>query len=400
MIDTPEFLIDWLGAETAETVSRLAIVAVIFILTLLMLRWVIGWTITHLLHLTDRTRTTLDERLIGALEPPLRFIIGALAIWWALHILQLSEKLNALPDRVIISLVTVAIFVVLFRVIDVFADPLEGLATLDSRVDASVVRFGQQVLKGILVLVAFVVVMNQFGYNLNGLLAGLGIGGLAVALAAQEALSNLVGYFVILSDSPFYIGDYIESEAATGVVEKIGFRSTRIRKLDQGLVVVPNAKLTANSITNWSRLSKRRLDMNVGITYDSTPNQILAVVQGIRDMLHQHPRIIQDSVFVQFVNFGESTLDIRIICHINEPRWTDFQQIKQDINLKIIYLLQKHKVEFAFPSRTLVIKSADSSATSRLYPIEPELATALPQAPEFDLPQPDAPESTEEIGDA
>lgn len=397
-MDTPQFLIDWFGAETAETLSRLVIVAVILAFTLLMLRWVIVWAIRRLLHFTGRTRTTLDERLLGAIDPPLRLIIGVLGVWWTLDILELTEKLNRLPDRVITSLIAVAIFAALFRMIDVLADPVAGIATLDSRIDSSVVRFGQQVLKGIIVLFAFVVIMDQFGYNLNGLLAGLGIGGLAVALAAQEALSNLVGYFVILSDSPFYIGDYIESESATGVVEKIGFRSTRIRKLDQSLVVVPNAQLTANSITNWSRLSKRRLDMNVGITYDATPNQLLAVVQAIRDMLMQHPRVIQDSVFVQFVNFGESTLDIRVICHIDEPRWTDFQQIKQDINLKIMHLVQKHKVEFAFPTRTLVLQQADPRTTSRLYPIEPELATALPQAPEFDLPQPDQPESTEEVG--
>ncbi len=396
----PDFLVDLVGNDTAEFLTKLTLALLVIILTRLFVMRIATFIIRLALRLTQRTSIAIDDKIIQAIEPPLRFLLYSVGIWVALIIMDFSDKVNQLFQQIATSFIAISIFWAAYRLIDVFADEIAEFSERDARIDRNIVRFGRQVVKGIVILFAFVVVMEQFGYNLNGLLAGLGIGGLAVALAAQEALSNLIGYFVIMADSPFNIGDYIVSDTASGVIERIGFRSTQVRALDQGIIFVPNATIANTSITNWSRLTKRRLDMSIGITYDTSPDQMLAVVGNIRDMLEDHERVMEDTVFVQFLNFGDSTLDIRIICYIDEPMWTQFQIIKEGINLKLMQILATHGVEFAFPTQTIVLQQAEPPVQSLPMPEQkPSNAGESPHDPEMERPQPEEPDSTEEIDD-
>ncbi|PJF44498.1 MAG: hypothetical protein CUN55_03730, partial [Phototrophicales bacterium] len=323
----------------------------------------------------------------------------------ALLVLDFNDQVSNLISGISTSLIAVTFFWGVYRLVDVFADEVVLIAQTNDRLDTNIIRFGRQLTKALIIIFAFVIVVDRLGYNLNGLLAGLGLGGLAVALAAQEALSNLVGYFAIVADSPFAVGDFIVTEKASGTVEHIGFRSTRIRQLDQSLVLVPNSILASSPITNWTRLSKRRLDMNLGLTYNTKPDQLLSVVQEIRNMLENHPRVlVKDSVFVQFFNFNESSLDLRIICYINEPNWGLFHAIKEDIYIRMMQILDEHGVEIAFPTRTIVIESATPPIDVHATLTPPAQAYSGPRAapPESDLslPQPEQPTSTDEISDA
>lgn len=394
----PEFLNDLVGDNTAEWLTKLALAVLVVVATRLFVMRIATFIIKQALHLTQRTTTDADERVIQAIEPPLRFLLYVVGLWIAIIVMDFSTRITHLTAQVATSLIAVAIFWAAYRLVDVVADEIAEFSERDARIDRNIVRFGRQLVKGIVIVFAFVIVMDQFGYNLNGVLAGLGIGGLAVALAAQEALSNLIGYFVIMADSPFNIGDYIVSDTASGVVESIGFRSTQVRALDQGIIYVPNSTMANTSITNWSRLTKRRLDMNVGITYDASPDQVLAVVNGIRDMLEEHPRVMEDTVFVQFLSFNDSSLDIRVICYIDEPMWTLFQIIKEGINIKIMEVLTSHGAEFAFPTRTVVLQQAEPPVQSLPMPErEPESLDGSPHDPDMKRPQPDEPAGTEEI---
>jgi MscS family membrane protein len=245
--------------------------------------------------------------------------------------------------------------------------------------DEKLTQIAQQIVKAIVIILGIAAVIQAWGYNVSGLVAGLGIGGLAVALAAQNTLENVLGYFVILADQPLNVGEYVVFGDISGAVESIGFRSTRIRVLDQSLVTVPNKTIMNANVTNWSRLIKRRLNMTLGIAYSSSPDQILSVVQAIRDMLQNHDLVQADSVVVQFVGFNESSLDVMIICFMNTPDWGDFQAAKQDINLRIINILDERGVEVAFPSRTLIIEqavAADEKLARPLPPPTPEPTTA------------------------
>jgi MscS family membrane protein len=238
----------------------------------------------------------------------------------------------------------------------------------------------------VVVIFAFVTVMEEWGYSVGGLLAGLGLGGLAVALAAQDALANLFGYFVILADEPFAIGEFVKIGELGGTVEGLSFRSTRIRASDQSLVIVPNSTIVNANLVNWSRLTKRRLEMTLSLSHETSPRQVLAVVQMIREMLQKHELVQSDSVVVQFVDFTNNALSVLIICFMKTPAWNDFQAAKQDINLKIMQILDHFDVQFALPTTTIVLDSGITATHEppRIPALKPE-----PKQGPSDSPVPD-----------
>jgi MscS family membrane protein len=205
-----------------------------------------------------------------------------------------------------------------------------------SLLDEKLAQVTRQIGRALLIIFGAAAILEQWQFNVAGLVAGLGIGGLAVALAAQSTLANLFGYFMILADEPFRVGDWIVFGDVSGGVEAIGFRSTRIRAIDQSLVTVPNNTLMNANITNWSRLVKRRFTLMLSLSLYSTPDQVLAVVNGIRDMLQAHPRVLKDGLLVQFVALTSKSIDIAIYCFVDEPDYNQFQALTEDINLKIM----------------------------------------------------------------
>lgn len=344
-MDAPDFLVDLVGKDRAGLITQVIILGIILMLTVILVRWVTRLLIRLLLFITKRTKTHIDERLVQGLEPPLQFFILVGGAWYGLTQLNLSARTASVVDSVGSALVAISIFWAFFRAADVAGEALASYTANDPRVNSNLIRFGQQISKAIIVILAFVAVMNELGYNLNGVLAGLGLGGLAVALAAQEALSNLIGYFVIIADSPFTVGDNIATDSISGTVERIGFRSTQIRQIDEAIIIVPNAALVRGNIINSARLRRRRLDFELGVARNTPPAKVLEVVEAIRQMLLAHERVIKETVFVQFVNFGPHSLDIRVICYINEPRWEVFERIREQINLQIMHILVNRGVE-------------------------------------------------------
>lgn len=401
----PDWFIDFIGDErAADIIARYTLSFLIILFTFYVLRSAASYALQRLLGFTHRTRFNIDEAVVSAINPPLRNILLLIGVWLALAVLDFNDDIANVISSAAVTLIAASFFWGIYRTVDVVANVFSSIAERDSRIDQNLVRFGRQLSKALVVVIAFVVVMDQLGYNLNGLLAGLGIGGLAVALAAQDALSNLVGYFMIVADSPFHIGDFIVTDAGSGTVEHVGFRSTHIRQLDQSVIFIPNGVLASGSITNWSRLSRRRLDMNLGLTYDTNPDQMLTVVQAIRDMMDAHPRVIPDTLFVQFFEFNASSLDIRIICYINEPGWNDFHAIKEDIYIRIMRLLEDRGLSIAFPTRTIVMHNENPT------PLELHAELPMPQqqlpAPkpnynaDLDQEQPAESTSSDEVADA
>ncbi len=362
-----EFIRDHLGDEAADLIARLALIAVILLLTWLLRELFTAVVPRGVRRVTRRWNLGWDERLIAALQPPVRFTVTVIGLWTALLALELPADLYTPLARLMNSLLIAGIFWGIYRLI---APVMEMLLALNRRrrrraVTPSLLerRLGPviQQIGGVLVaLIGLGAIMDAWGYNVAGLVAGLGIGGLAVALAAQDTLANLFGYFVILADEPFQIGDFVVFDNIKGTVERLGLRSTRIRAPDQSLITVPNRTVMNASITNWSRLRKRRLEMTLSIEYSSTPGQVLSVVQAIRDMLRAHELVEQQSVVVQFAGFREGALDILIVCFVNTPDWADFQAARQDINLKIMDILAERGVSASAPSLVVYLQPAES----------------------------------------
>jgi len=196
---------------------------------------------------------------------------------------------------------------------------------------------------------------NVFEVNITALATGLGIGGIALAMASKESLENLLGSFTIFFDRPFTVGDTVTVGSVTGKVEKVGFRSTRIRTYDKSIVTVPNKKMIDAELDNLGMRPVRRVKFNLGLTYDTTIEQIKAIVSDIQEMINNHAKTDQEGK-VRFQEFGSSSLDILVIYYVNSPKWDDLIDVREDINYKIMEIVKKHNSDFAFPSTTVYLQ--------------------------------------------
>ena len=201
----------------------------------------------------------------------------------------------------------------------------------------------------------FIVMGSVFNINIAALATGLGIGGIALAMASKESLENLLGSFTIFFDQPFTVGDVVIIGSVTGTIEKVGFRSTRIRTFDKSLVTVPNKKMIDAELDNLGLRSVRRVKFNIGITYETSTAQIKAIVNDIQKMINLHEKTNEDGR-VRFQEFGASSLDIMVMYFVNSPRWEDLIEVKEDVNYKIMEIVKKHKSDFAFPTSTVYLQ--------------------------------------------
>ena len=347
-----------IAPELQISLAKIIVIALLVFITLLFRRIApyfarrIIHALMRLINKVSRRDSRRDEQIARAITPPLRLLIVLVGAQLVLFVVEVPQPLVYFESRVVSSLFAVVIFWTLYRLIDVVANYLEANEHF-SKFDQTVVSFGRQVSKVTVILFMFIVIMSGWGFDLAGLVAGLGIGGLAVALAAQDALANFIGYFVIVTDAPFKVGHYIVINDAEGFVEAITFRSTRLRKRDRSMVVIPNQIIVNSMIINWSRLKRRQVQMTLGVTYSTTEDQIRAVIADIHAMLNAHERITEDRKLVEFVEFGGSSLDILIIYFTKTVIWEEMQIIKADVNLQLMGILKRHGVDVAFPTTTI-----------------------------------------------
>ncbi|MBL6970088.1 MAG: mechanosensitive ion channel family protein [Campylobacterales bacterium] len=214
-----------------------------------------------------------------------------------------------------------------------------------------------KIVKIIILVIGGVTILQEWGYNVTGFIASLGLLGMAFALAAKDTVANLFGSFVIFTDKPFKVGDWIKTPDVEGTIEHIDIRSTKIRTFAQALVTVPNAVLANSAIINWSQMGKRRIKMKLGLTYDTDAKTMQTIVSQIKDMLKNHPDIHQDTIYIYFTEFDNSSLNIFCYYFTNTTVWGDYMAVKEDTNLKIMEIIEKNNANFAFPSQSLYIEN-------------------------------------------
>ena len=271
-----------------------------------------------------------------------------------------SEKefgLKMLINRGFSLIYVYSIFWIILKVIDFVGLILNKKAeATDNKMDDQLIPFIVEIAKIITYIFALVIVMgNVFKVDITALAAGLGIGGIALAMASKESLENLLGSFTIFFDQPFTVGDTVTVGTVTGTVEKVGFRSTRIRTFDKSLVTVPNKKMIDAELDNLGMRPVRRVKFHIGLTYETKPEQIKAIVTEIQEMINQHPKTNQEGK-VRFQEFGSSSLDILVMYFVDSPKWNDLIDVKEDVNYKIMEIVKKHKSDFAFPSTTVYLQ--------------------------------------------
>ncbi len=337
---------------------NLAIAIVIFLFFFMLRKIFVNYILKLMIRFTQKTRTGLDLVIIKSLEKPLGFLFITLGLYLASIYLPLQER----ADQVILELWRIVLIILiawgLYNFVDHFAKIADEVEDkLQVNVDEILVPFFSKVIKVIIIILAFVLIISELGYDINGFIAGLGLGGLAFALAAQNTASNIFGGIVIIADKPFSIGDWIETPSVEGSVEDINFRSTTVRTFADAVVTVPNNTLANEPVTNWTRMGRRRISFNLGLAYTTPRQKIESCAKKIRSMLENHPGIHQQTIFVRFDSFNESSLDLFLYYFTKTTNWADFLEIKENTNYKIMEILEEEGVSVAFPSRSIYLEN-------------------------------------------
>ncbi|MEJ8757641.1 mechanosensitive ion channel family protein [Pontibacter sp. H259] len=237
-----------------------------------------------------------------------------------------------------------------------------------SKMDDQLVPFFRDFSKVMVVIFAFLVMLGTvFGVNVAGLVAGLGVGGLAIAFAAKESLENLLASFTIFLDHPFVVGDLVEVGGITGTIEKIGFRSTRIRTLEKSFVTVPNKSMIDKPLNNLTLRTFRRVSFDITLTYNTPAAQIRAIVTELQHFIDNHPNTNQDGI-VRFQTLGPSSKNIMVLYFVESMDWTEYVNIKEEIIYKVVEIVERHGAEFAYPTQTVLFQK-DAAVSSSLPPL-------------------------------
>jgi len=214
-----------------------------------------------------------------------------------------------------------------------------------------------KVLKVVVLVIAGSVLLKEFGYDLNTLVAGLGIGSLAVALAAQDTIANFVAGVFIVLDGHFDLGDIVRIGSEEGVVEEIKFRTTRIRTFEKEMIIMPNSNIANSPVYNYSRRDKRRVKYELGVVYGTKAETLKRIREGMEALIKAHPQVDENSVMVRFKEFGDSSLNFLITYFADSSEYGTLMEVREDLNLKILSYLEEEGVGIAFPSQSLYFEN-------------------------------------------
>jgi len=317
----------------------------------------------RLVALAEKTDSKADDIASAALVNPLGLILPVIGVYLALRaLLQIRPEWLAHTDRFFKVGIILVITWTAFKMVDALATLLHELAAkTESRFDDQLIPLVRKAVKTFVAILAFILVAQNLGYSVSGLLAGLGIGGLALAMAAKDTLANLFGSIMILLDRPFHVGDWITFPGGDGVVEEIGLRSTRVRTFAKTIVSIPNQSLANHTLENHSLMPKRRIKFTVGVTYESTGDQVATLVERIERYLKSNRDIDQEFMLVKFTTFNDSSLDLFVYCFTVTTDWTQHLSIRQDVNLQIMSLVEELGMSIAYPTRTVHLVGEDQA---------------------------------------
>ncbi|HLP03425.1 MAG TPA: mechanosensitive ion channel family protein [Opitutaceae bacterium] len=330
------------------------IIAALFLVGAFLLRHVVTTILFGLLkRLASKTETTLDDKLFGALEGPVATLISVAGAVAALKVLKLSETSDITVRYVSTVAFSVVILWGLLRAFGAILDHAQEVATQRQMGIAAFMPWIKKTLIVLFVIFGVLLIAQSLGADVKAFLAGLGIGGLAFALAAQDTIANVFGSVVVAIDQPFKVGETVQIGGNTGTVEDIGLRSTRIRKVDRSLVVIPNKAVAGENIVNLSRFNGRRVEQVLGLTYATTAAQMEELVAELRRMLQAEPEIDPASIHVYFRDFNSSSMDIWIAFNVKDPDFAKHMVLRQRLNLAYMRAIEARGLSMAFPTQTI-----------------------------------------------
>ncbi len=316
----------------------------------------------HLLHLakrfTSKTKVQWDDKIADAIERPVGLLVASLFWIASLRILQFSGMMLTVMSLVAQVILSIAMIWMIYKLTEVLTDHLKTLAARsDSALDDHLVPLINRALKIFIVIIGILVMFQNLGINVMSVLAGLGLGGLAFALAARDMCANLFGSVMIFLDRPFSIGDWVLIGENEGTVEDIGFRSTRVRTFYNSVISIPNATVANADIDNMGAREFRRIKAFFGLTYDTPPEKMEAFLEGVKNIVEANEYTRKDYYHVVFNGYGNSSLDVMLYCFLKVPDWATELVERQNIYLEILRLASEIGVDFAYPTQSLHIET-------------------------------------------
>ena len=313
------------------------------------LYWIFSKTVKAF---TRKTKTKLDDIIVDLIEEPIVFMLMAAGIWFAFTLLTLPEAFSSAINNSLNILIAILIGWLLVRLFDAL---YEGILQpwsekTENDLDDQLMPILRKGVRLIIWLMAIIIGLNNAGYNVGALLAGLGIGGLAFALAAKDTVSNIFGGFTIFADQPFRINDRVQIDGYDGTIIEIGVRSTRLKTLAGRIVTIPNSTFTDAPVENVSREPSRKITLDLGLTYDTSADNMERAMQILKD-INQNNTHTEEKTIISFNGFGDFAMNIMFIYYIKSGESNADTQT--EINLDILRQFNSKGLEFAFPTQTL-----------------------------------------------
>lgn len=351
------FSFKMLGVEVWRYGAALLILVAAFFLKRVIAGIVGGW----LKKYVSNTRFRLDDVIVEAATKPVSWAVVLYGIYFALQTLRVHETFKTHFASGTKVALTFLVLLFILKLIDGLVEYLRPtIERTHTRLDDAVLPAMKTAAKIFVLVIGILAILANLEYNITSILTGLGIGGLAIALAAQETLSNWFGAFMIFSDRPFAAGDRVLVGDVDGFVEQVGLRSTRIRTLEGTQVTIPNSTVAKTEINNISRMPARKSNGTIGLTYDTTAEKMEEALGIIRSIL-AGDKNVRDDFLAHFEDFADYSLNIRVIYWALTVDYAEFLAIKEAVNLNIMKRFAKAGIEIAFPTQTLYVKGGLAS---------------------------------------
>jgi len=348
MLDQIYNLSFWEIERWGNTLGDYAVAFGALVVFLIVFKLVQVIIIAQLRNLSKKTKTDIDDTLIdivASFKPP---FYTFLALYFSLFFIEVTDFIQRIADAVLTVWIVVQAMVALQILVDYvvrkkFSHKDDG----DDETNASALRIVANLLKGVLWAIAILLILSNLGVNITSLVAGLGIGGLAIAFALQNVLADLFASFSIYFDKPFKVGDFIVVGDDKGRVEKIGIKTTRIRALGGEELVMSNQELTSARVQNFRKLEERRISFAVGVTYETHADKLKTIPKTIQRIIEEEPNTRFDRV--HFASLGDFSLNFEAVYYVLSSDYNDYMNAQQSINLKLIESFAEQGIDFAYP---------------------------------------------------
>lgn len=338
--------------------------AVIVLIFLLLRKLFTRFSFAIIKMISRHGKSPLLENLLYAFTKPMRMLFVVIGIYFAILYLGPQPDVMSVVNRLLRTFLIIFFGWGFFNFSGTSSDLFTRLGRkIDGDKDSMLIPFTSRILRGLIIVLMFTVIAMEWDYDINGFIAGLGLGGLAFALAAQDTIANFFGGIILVTEQPFKQNDWIEVMGYEGVVEDITFRSTKVRTWAEGVVIIPNSTMANESITNWSEMRTRQVFSSIYLKYNSPVENVRNVLKRVDQELRDSPEVHPEEIEVYVREFEENGLEMLLYYFTYKTRWTEWLQIKQDFNMRILEIMEEENVEIALPGRDIYAQSDRSSLT-------------------------------------